>query len=132
MDITDLAFRVVAVLGVFAGVPSIILVLLQRKSANRQLVVQEVGAEVDQMTGINAGYKGLWEMEKAVRIEAVAELKTYKDERETLLAELTLMKSHQLRRDLLLMEIVRQNRVVLTREQQDEFDATKPVTRVAP
>ena len=114
------------ILGVAVGTPGIILALLNRKNANRALVVQEVGAEVEQMSGINEGYKGLWEMEKAIRVEAVAELKTYKEEREGILAEVAELRDHSRRRDLLFMEIVRQNRIVLTKEQQEEFDATRP------
>lgn len=99
---------------------------LQQKGANRKLKVEEDGLEVqkggltvDQFNAALPAYKDLLDRANIDRDEAIEDLKKYKE-------ELDELKANQVRLIRLFKQVIRQNKITLTDEQQIELEATKP------
>jgi chromosome segregation ATPase len=150
-----------AVSAVVGAVPIILLFVLQRKGANKQLQLQEGSLDVETFESQRKAYKELYDTAKAdlstastkldqanATSEALAaELRTYQEERERLMAQIeeqgrkiekleksgnaqsdeladTRSKLENLRK--LFTDVLARTGIQLTPEEQDAFEQTKP------
>lgn len=102
---------------------------LQRKDANRKLVVEEGSLDVSQFDALTKTYQDLLTRANNATAAAVAEVEKSQKAREDMQAEFEELRAsqHQLR-DLFRRVVARSN-ITLTPDEQREFDATKPRPR---
>lgn len=120
----------IALAGIFLGVPGIILFLLNKKGANRKLVVEEGGLTVAQFNAALPAYMDLLDREKGNAEAARIEIKAFTTEREEMKTEIASLRENQRRLYFLFLDVVRANNIQLTSEQQHEFESTKPRPRI--
>lgn len=123
-----------------AGVMGLILILLNRKNANKKLEIEETGADVNQFDVITKKYQQIadnWEKtaesaqkateaaEKATKL-ALTELQKHKADRESISDKLqeTNTKLDQIRR--LFTSVMKRSNIILSPQEQEIFDATVP------
>lgn len=136
---------------------AVVSALLGRKNANRKMIVEEGALETTKFDSITAKYEDLLERSeaatadhkasaeeaKAAAVEAskaaasaqaaadaaLAEAAEYKKERETLVNTVADQGEKLERLRVLFEKVIARNNIVLTTEELEEFEATKPVAR---
>jgi chemotaxis response regulator CheB len=116
-----------------AAIAMVIVILLQRKGANKKLQIEETGADTNQFDVITKKYQQIadnWQKtaetaQKATET-ALAELEKHKEDRETISGKLeeTNTKLDQIR--TLFKQVMKRSNIVLTPEEQEIFDSTTP------
>ena len=124
---------VMLILAFIAGPTGLIWGFLQRKDANRKLVVEEGGLQVDQFEAQRQAFNDLLREQKEINAGAAKELSSVREE----LKESREQRAHltedveELRamltqtRDLFKRVVARSN-ITLTPDEQHEFEMTKP------
>lgn len=115
---------IVALIAMVIGLPGIILFFLNKKSANRKLVVEEGGLTVEQFNAALPAYKDLLNRANADKKEAVDTMKLYKD-------ELDVVNNKQDRLIQLFLRVLSRASITLTPDEIEELEATRP-TRIGP
>lgn len=109
-----------------AGPTGLIWGILQRKDANRKLVVEEGGLEVTEFDSQRAGFKMLLDEQKELTAKALAELKASQEQRDQQADDIDELRGLLMETRSLFRRVVARSNIVLTPEEQKEFEATKP------
>lgn len=141
----DLIGTIGGIAALIAAPSALIIWLLGRKGANKALDLQGDGVKVDQWQVLQTTYVDLLARAKADTAAAQASAKEDKESRDAALAELALHKEaretlyEQLRDTLtkfaslraLFLRVLKRGGIIMTEEEQAEFDATTPAARLA-
>lgn len=117
---------VMLILAFIAGPTGLIWGVLQRRDANRKLVVEEGGLEVDRFDAQRQGFNDLLREQKALTDRAVAELEASRKQRERETIDIEELRRMLVQIRDLFSRVVERSNIVLTPEEQEEFDATQP------
>lgn len=117
------------ILAFIAGPTGVIWGILQRKDANRKLLVEESDHDISEFESLTATYKDLLDRANKATDAAVAEVKTSVTQRHQMQGEIDELREsiHDLRG--LMRDVLRKHSIQLTQEEQARFDATKPKRR---
>jgi hypothetical protein len=114
------------IIAFIAGPTGLIWGILQRKDANRKLVVEEGGLEVSEFDSQRAGFKMLLDEQKELTSKALAELKASQDQRNQQADDMDELRGMLIDIRALFKRVVARSNITLTPDEQKEFEATKP------
>jgi septal ring factor EnvC (AmiA/AmiB activator) len=124
---------IMLILAFIAGPTGLIWGFLQRKDANRKLVVEEGGLEVDQFEAQRQAFNDLLREQREITARALAELadtrkelSESRDQRKEMADDIEDLRSMLIQTRDLFKRVVARSNIVLTPDEQREFDATKP------
>lgn len=109
----------ISLIALAAGVPGIILFLLNKKGANRKLQIEEGGLSVQVFNAQNAGYKDLLDRADRTATEATNKVEEFKEELKDITGKLNRMYAFVSR-------IIYKNDIELNDEEKAEFERISP------
>ena len=113
----------------FVGPTGLIWGILQRRGANRSLVVEEGGLEINQFNALTTKYAELLSRAEAAATTASNEAKAAVEANAEMQSQINSLGDDLREVRSLFMDVVRQHGIQLTAEQQRRFEATKPPRR---
>jgi hypothetical protein len=121
---------IMILVSLFFGSGGIIWAYLQRKGANRSLIVEEGGLEVNQFNALTAKYAELLTRAEKAAQTASDDAKAARDAnvqmRDDMQGQINTLGDDLREVRSLFMDVVRQHGIKLTPEQQRRFESTKP------
>ena len=120
---------IMLILAFIAGPTGVIWGILQRKDANRKLLVEEGDHDISEFESLTATYKDLLTRANQATDNAVAEVKASVIQRQNMQGEIDELRDsvHDVRG--LMRDVLRKHNIQLTPAEQARFDATKPRPR---
>jgi hypothetical protein len=110
----------------FVGPTGLIWGILQRRGANRSLVVEEGGLEINQFNALTTKYAELLSRAETAAVNAESDAKAAKEANADLQGQINSLGDDLREVRSLFMDVVRQHGIKLTPDQQRRFEATKP------
>jgi len=124
---------IMLILAFIAGPTGLIWGFLQRKDANRKLVVEEGGLQVDQFEAQRQAFNDLLREQREITARAIAELgevrtelKESRDQRAELTSDVEELRAMLVQTRDLFKRVVARSNITLTPDEQHEFEMTKP------